>query len=683
MKPQLFIWMVAFWAAIGSAPDATAQTSLKPVITNIQPAAAPVGATITITGNNFAPVAAQNVVYFGPVTGPVLAATATTLTVRVPTGGGSGVPLTVTNRATRLTGSSLVSAVPRFRVLFAGGPLSSGSYRRFDVPLRVGATDLATGDFNGDGLPDLACTTGFGGLAVVLNQGNGTFGPLLAVTANIQPFDLAVGDLNGDGNLDIATNNIWSRDISVIYGNGQGGFATPINIAASNLNRERMVIADLDGDGYPDILFIEQNQAFQNNVMAIFPRANGTFDGPLQLTTPQMRADLGWLDAADFNGDGRLDVAFATQSGGPAGFTILLSPASVATQPFTQEFTATSPSYRLIIARATDFNNDGRPDVVAASGNGTPIGAQIWLRNATGTGFDAPVSNLTSPPYRFDLGTADLDGDGNVDVFSTADNGGNSSLLLQTGTGTAALNNNSPTYTAPVLSNPNGSRRVVSADFNGDGRPDLLTTNDTNAALSVFLNIGNAVPGAPTLDPIADQVAAQVPTTLTVPLSGISTGGGAGQFATVTASSNDPAQVAAPVVTYTSPSSVGSLTLAVNGPATITVTVSNGQATNGSFSRSFRVVRGLAAAGPAASKAAFVLYPNPVAGGQCWVQVAGGRAATLRLFDATGRLVHTQPLPAGTGPAAVQLPVGLAPGTYVASLDTGPETYRQRLTLLP
>lgn len=162
----------------------------------------------------------------------------------------------------------------------------------------------------------------------------------------------------------------------------------------------------------------------------------------------------------------------------------------------------------------------------------------------------------------------------------------------------------------------------------------------------------------------------------------ISTGGGAGQFVTVTASSDDVTQVAAPTVNYTSPSSVGSLTLRVNGPATITVTVSNGQATNGSLSRSFRVVRSLAATA-GRGRAAPVIYPNPSMGGRCWVQLPGGQPAILRLTDAAGRLVLTQKLPGGTAPAEVALPAGLAQGTHLASLSSKDEVYRQRLVVGP
>ncbi len=658
-------------ASIGLVTVAQAQTG--PIITNIQPTAAAVGATITLSGTGFAPLPAQNAVYFGAVAGQVLTASATVLTVRVPAGASSGVPLTITNRASLLTGSSLVAPVPRFRVLFASGPLASGSYRRSDVPVGFTVEEIATGDFNRDGRPDLVVSArnlgGVSGLAVALNLGNGTFGTPFPVDANIQPYGLAVGDLNGDGNLDIAASNIISRDMSVILGDGQGGFTTPTNTDLSSSGSIRVAIGDADGDGRPDIFTIDQNQ-----VSILYSLGNGQFNLPQPVTSLSAPVTSAWFDLADFNSDGGLDVVFPAVVGGQAGFSVLLAPAAV-NQPYTLEFASGNPQFLLETVRATDFNNDGRPDVVATNSNGV----QIWLRNATGTGFNAPVNNNTFPPFRLDLGTTDLNGDGNVDVFSTASNG---PLLLQTGTGSAALNVNSPTYTAPLLNNPNSSRRVASADFNGDGRPDLVTANDFNASVSVFFNIGSAVAGAPTLDPIADQLAAQVPTTLTVPLSGISGGGGSGQFVTVAASSSDPAQVATPVVSYTSPSAVGSLTLAVNGPATITVMVSNGQATNGSVSRSFRVVRSLASA---ASQGPFklALYPNPSVGGRCWLQLPNGKPAILRLTDPAGRLVLTQTLPGSNAPIEVQLPAGLAQGTYLASLNSGADVYRQRLVVLP
>lgn len=661
---QLFL---AFGLLTGLCAGRTTVAQTVPAIANIQPAAAAVGATVTITGNNFAAIAAQNIVYFGAVSGQVLTASATALTVAVPSGASSGVPVTVTNLAVQRTGSSLASPVPAFKVLFPSGPLSANSYRRSDVNAGFAVEQAATGDFNRDGRPDLVVSArnlgGVSGLAVLLNQGGGSFRAPFSVDANIQPFGVAVGDLNGDGNLDIAAANQISQDVSVILGDGQGGFATPTNYALSGNGSARVQIADADGDGRPDIFTIDRDE-----VVVMFNLGNGLFNTAGPLTATPIILTSPWFDVADFNGDGRLDVVFPAVQNGQGGFKVLLRPATGFT--YVQEFASSNPSYLLQTVRAADFNNDGRADVAATNINGL----QIWQRNATGTGFNAPVSNYISPPFRIALGFTDLNGDGNLDVYSTANS---DPLKLLVGAGTATFNT-----LAVALNNPNGSRELASADFNGDGRPDLATANDFNNSVSIFFNQGTLTPGTPTLDAIADQVVAQVPTTLTVPLTGIGGGGGSGVFIRVAASSSDPAQVAAPVVSYTSPATVGSLTLAVNGPAIITVTVSNGQAVNGSISRSFRVVRTLAAATNQGQRP-LALYPNPSVGGRCWLQLPNGRPATLHLTDPTGRLVLTQELPGGTAPAEVQLPAGLAQGTYLASLRSGADVYRQRLVVLP
>ena len=163
----------------------------------------------------------------------MLSASANSLTVTVPPGATSGAPVTVTNVANRRTASSLTSATPSFRVSFAGGALTSGAYRRTDVPAGFAVERLAVGNFNRDGQADLVATArnvgSASGMVVLLNQGNRAFAAPFSVDANILPVGVAVGDLNGDGALDLVAANQISQDVSVVLGNGQGGFATPAN----------------------------------------------------------------------------------------------------------------------------------------------------------------------------------------------------------------------------------------------------------------------------------------------------------------------------------------------------------------------------------------------------------------------------------------------------------------------
>ncbi|HEX8328114.1 MAG TPA: T9SS type A sorting domain-containing protein [Hymenobacter sp.] len=635
----------------------------QPTITAVQPAVAPVGASVTLTGTGFGTTAAQNAVYFGAVPTLVLTASATALTVAVPAGATSGAPVTVTNLATQRTASSLASATPAFRVTFAGGALATGAYRRTDVLAGFAVERLAVGDFNRDGQADVVATArsvgSASGLAVLLNQGNRAFAAPFPVDANILPVGVAVGDLNGDGNLDIVAANQVSQDVSVVLGNGQGGFATPDNYGLSSNGTGQVLVADVNGDGRPDVLTLELGQ-----VVVLYNTGAGrlSFAAPLSTASGTVSS----FGAGDFNGDGRLDVVHPDQQGTQVGFTAVLS---TSTSAYTRQFVAAAGPLENLMA--TDFNNDGRADVLATGSTGT----QVWLRTAAGTGFGAPTATSVFPVFRTDLAVSDLDGNGLLDVLATAN--GQPALLLP-GTGTGG-------FVAPAVgvANPNGARTLAVGDLDGDGRGDFVTGNEFNNSFSLFTYVGaGSTANTPTLDVIPDQTVSRVPITLTVPLTGIGGGGGAGQFITVTASSSAPAAVSTPVVSYTSPAATGSLTFTVNGPAAVTVTVSNGQATNGTVSRTFQVRLALATRGPAAQ--ALLLYPNPSASGRFWLANPEqfGRGL-LTVTDAAGRRVHAQALPGGPTPAEVQLPAPVAAGVYFVQVGTGSRAWRGKLLVQP
>ena len=88
---------------------------------------------------------------------------------------------------------------------------------------------VAVGDFNGDGSQDLAtANAGSANVSVLLGNGAGGFAPPTSFNAGAQPRSVAVGDFNGDGMLDLVAANENSANVSVLLGNGLGGFATPL-----------------------------------------------------------------------------------------------------------------------------------------------------------------------------------------------------------------------------------------------------------------------------------------------------------------------------------------------------------------------------------------------------------------------------------------------------------------------
>jgi VCBS repeat protein/FG-GAP repeat protein len=166
---------------------------------------------------------------------------------------GDGIPdLAVANNS----GSS--SSPSSVTILLGKG---NGTFRKLAASPATGIEPLAiaTGDFNGDGILDLAVTNQNGGypepgtVTVLIGRGNGTFkaGPAAPKTGSI-PYSVEVADFNGDGNADLATANAGSNTISVLLGNGHGGFAVGASPGAGT-DPVYAAVADFNGDGVPDL----------------------------------------------------------------------------------------------------------------------------------------------------------------------------------------------------------------------------------------------------------------------------------------------------------------------------------------------------------------------------------------------------------------------------------------------
>ncbi|MBS2026729.1 MAG: VCBS repeat-containing protein [Deltaproteobacteria bacterium] len=119
-----------------------------------------------------------------------------------------------------------------------------------------GPLDLAVGDFNHDGVPDVAtaCQYGVsGGVSVLLGFGDGGFDSALP-TLGGESASIAAGDVDGDGNLDLVATVLGSTpSVAVFLGNGNGTFQSGVTHAAG-LSPNRIILQDLDGDGRADLV---------------------------------------------------------------------------------------------------------------------------------------------------------------------------------------------------------------------------------------------------------------------------------------------------------------------------------------------------------------------------------------------------------------------------------------------
>jgi len=184
-------------------------------------------------------------------------------------------------------------------------------------PATVGSRPQNTvlGDFNNDGKLDLAATNvNDNTISVLLGNGDGTF-LQAAYASGAFPIALASGDFNRDGNLDLVAGNAGAATISVYFGNGDGTFLPQQTYAVGN-GPQSIAVADFDGDGWLDLAVVDRND---RNVTILLGQTDGTFLVDLNVCEDPQTFPIGEagqvIVAADFNGDGALDLAVTDAQG--------------------------------------------------------------------------------------------------------------------------------------------------------------------------------------------------------------------------------------------------------------------------------------------------------------------------------------------------------------------------------
>ena len=301
--------------------------------------------------------------------------------------------------------------------------------------------------------------------------------PVTYTTGDLAPNGVAVGDLNGDGHLDVVVSNTDNPGtIAVLLGNGDGTLQAPVTYAAGSWP-QFLLIADFNKDGHPDVAVVNRAIGTPGQVLIFLGNGDGTFKAPVAYGP---FTDAFSLAVGDFKRDGKLDIAVAdSRSGG------LLLGKGDGTFTYGSSIGATN----VLGFAVADFNRDHKLDLVAANNNGSQV--QMLLGNGKGTFTLSSTYSVATPPIA--LLAKDLNGDGIPD-FVASDEAVNNldsnvTVFLSSGNG----------YVGTEYQYGAEPRSISFGAFNG--RSDIVTANEFNGNLDIFLNEGKGVFAPPIVLP--------------------------------------------------------------------------------------------------------------------------------------------------------------------------------------
>jgi hypothetical protein len=354
-------------------------------------------------------------------------------------------------------------------ILLGNGDGTFGPQKTYTVGDKP--TGVVLADLTGDGKLDLITDNlGSDNVSVLLGNGDGTFGSQQTIAVGSNPVGLSAADVNGDGTLDLVVANYGGDSVSVLLGDGDGTFQPQQTFAAGS-QPNGLVVTDLNGDGKPDLIAADEKG---DGLSILLGNGDGTFQAQQTFATG---SEPGSVAVADLNGKGILDLAVSNFADNTV--SILLGDGEGA---FQDQQTVAVGKNPVAVALA-DLNGDGKPDLIAANRADNTV--SVLLGDGDGTFQTQQTFPVRSEPSA--VVAAKLTSDGKTDLI-VANRGDNTiSVLLGNGDGTFQ-----PQHTYPV---GRGPITVAVADVNGDGKPDLIVANSVDNTVSVLLSNGDGTFG--------------------------------------------------------------------------------------------------------------------------------------------------------------------------------------------
>ncbi|MBF9220587.1 FG-GAP-like repeat-containing protein [Hymenobacter ruricola] len=579
---------------------------------------------------------------------PVAAGVADSAVVLLPTqqfSPGATVSVTVPATVQSSTGAAASPYCYQFTTTALGG---SGTFTRTSlvVPGRQSMRLAEPCDANNDHRPDLVVVNG-DSMTVWLGQASGGYRrvPGGFDAGNNSVAAVRAADLDADGETDLAV-RLPGGGLLGFHGNGTGVFTriqpNLLGFSAVTSSDILLELADLNFDGYPDIVAGNSNS---NEVTVYRGSAAGTFRaGPVftllsQGTNFICRGLLG-----DYNEDGRLDLVVSEAN---SLATVALSDAFGNFNPVFGNLyprPLSVPAWGAYGLAAADFNHDGHLDLASTTQSTT---LAVLLGNGTGQLAHVPGSPFALGPNESKaVAVGDLNADSHPDIVvctNTATSNNTYQLLVLLGEGDGQF---TPALGSPLpLGGLTADLRLV--DLDNDGDLDILAPVAFTDSIAIFHNQATAVPTLRTATPGSGTAGSRVS------LSGANLSG-----TTAVTFNGVPAKVfrtnaLGTLLEATVPAG------ATTGP--VVVTTRTGAAT---LPAAFTVLAGPTAA-RTASASRLVLFPNPARHSAYLQLPAGGSTPpSVRVLDATGRVVRTVPLKPGQGGAELPL-AGLPAGLYL------------------
>lgn len=476
--------------AVAGADQTFTTLAIPPLITGLSAGSGAVGSFLTINGTGFSLAPTDNAVFFGGVRAVVTSASANSLTVLVPAG--------ATYAPVMVTVAGLTASSPKpFATSFLSSRVIDASSFATGVAHATGSQPhgIAVGDLDADGKPDLVvANSGSSSISVLRNTSTpgslsaASFAPRVDFATASGAEAVTLADFDGDGRLDIATVSPGNRTLSIFINARRTGvidalsFAPRLDLDTGAGNPVHVATGDLNGDGRPDLVVANDN----SNTVAIF--INTTTGGVVSFSGPTLLivgTDVQNVAIADLNHDGRPELVVSDES---SAFLSVFP--NTTTTPGQLTFAAAvqlplpGPAYGLAIA---DLDGDGELDLQAttyATGVLTTYRRVAPFDTLTSASFTASVAGTSGSPI-YQLAMGDLNGDGLPDPVLTSITAPGL-LSYRNISDPGSLQFGAGLKFGPASGGPNA---VAIADFDLDGKPDLVITDRNTASVSFYRNL--------------------------------------------------------------------------------------------------------------------------------------------------------------------------------------------------